>query len=67
MRRSRGESEVLVKLLTDFSEAAEVAVGNRSEVYWDILSARGLPSMLMRGGSKAGIPQSSGKGLSDQS
>ena len=37
-----------------------------SEVYWDILFVQGLPSMVMGGRFKAGIPKSTEKVLLNQ-
>ena len=36
--------------------------GRRSGLYWDILSRRGLSSMIIGGGLKSVLPKSSGKG-----
>ena len=41
------ESEGVFKVLTEFSEATEMAVGSRYEVYRDILCSWGLSSMVM--------------------
>ena len=60
-RQSCGESEEVVKVQTYFSEATDMADGRISGVYRDILSRRGLSSMVMVGRFKSGIPQSIGK------
>ena len=56
----------MVKVLTEFSEATEMAAGSRSGVYKDLLCAQGLSSKLMGGIFKAGLPKSSVKVLLKQ-
>ena len=36
-----GKSEGVVKVLTEFSEAKDMAAGSRSGVYWDLLRGGG--------------------------
>ena len=57
----------MVKLLTDFSEATEMAAGSRSGVQRDLLSRQGLSSMVMGGRFKDGLTQPAVKGLLKQS
>ena len=46
---SSGELEGVVKVLTGFSEATDMAAGSRSGVYQALLCGRGLSPMVMGG------------------
>ena len=61
-----GESEGVVKLPIEFSEATEIKAGSRSGVQQDILSGQGLTQMVIRARFKYGLTQSPGKGLLKQ-
>ena len=61
------KSERVVKLLTAFPEATEMAVVSRSEVYRALLCRQDLSSMVVVGRCKSGIPNSSVKILLKQS
>ena len=57
MTRTCGESEGVVKVLAEFSEATYMVSGSISGVYQALLSGQALSSMEMGGILKAGIPQ----------
>ena len=65
--RRYGKLEGVVKVLTNISEATEMAAGSRSGVYQDLLCWWGLSSMVMGGRFKVGLPKSSVKGFLKQS
>ena len=65
--RISGESEGVVKVLTDFSEATEMAAWSRSGTYRYLLCGGGLSSMVMGGRCIAGLPKSAVNGLLKQS